>query len=294
VTPSELPFEEIWLHDFEFVAQPGEHPDVVCLVARELRSGQTLRLWRDELGARPPYRTDRGVLFINFVANAECACHLALGWPLPARVLDLSPAFRNLTNGRSTLEGKGLLGALRYYGFSNIDQKQKDAMRERIMRGWPFTSEERQKILTYCAGDVNDLLRLLTRMLPEIDLGVALYHGEFAAASALMEHRGVPIDMAVFPQLADRATWSAVRDALVPAIDAQYGVYVRDASGEWSFNMKLFMAYLDREGITGWPLLESGKLNLRRKTIEDMAALFRRWRTTLRNDPDVLPPELPA
>jgi DNA polymerase I len=141
---------------------------------------------------------------------------------------------------------------------------------------------------------VNDLLRLLTRMLPEIDLGVALYHGEFAAASALMEHRGVPIDMAVFPQLADRATWSAVRDALVPAIDAQYGVYVRDASGEWSFNMKLFMAYLDREGITGWPLLESGKLNLRRKTIEDMAALFRRWRTTLRNDPDVLPPELPA
>jgi hypothetical protein len=132
VTPSELPFEEIWLHDFEFVALPGEHPDVVCLVAHELRSGQTLRLWRDELGARPPYRTDRGVLFINFVANAECACHLALGWPLPAKVLDLSPAFRNLINGRSTPEGKGLLGALRYYGFSNTDQKQKDAMRRQI------------------------------------------------------------------------------------------------------------------------------------------------------------------
>ena len=121
-----------------------------------------------ELGAAPPYRTDRGVLFVSFVANAECACHLALGWPLPANVLDLSPAFRNLTNGRSTPEGKGLLGALRYYGFSNTDQKQKDAMRDRIMRGWPFTPEERQKILTYCAGDVDDLRRLLTRMLPEI------------------------------------------------------------------------------------------------------------------------------
>ena len=34
--------------------------------------------------------------------------------PLPANVLDLSPAFRNLTNGRFTPEGKGLLGALRY------------------------------------------------------------------------------------------------------------------------------------------------------------------------------------
>ena len=199
MTPTELPFEEIWLHDFEFVSRPGERPDVVCLVAHELRSGRTLRLWRDELGKQPPYRTDRGVLFVSFVANAECACHLALGWPLPAHVLDLSPAFRNLTNGRSTPEGKGLLGALRYYGLDAIGAKQKDAMRERIMQGWPFTPEER-------AADF-DLLRqrrgcaaapVAESMLPEIDLGVALYHGEFAAVSALMEHRGVPIDMEMF------------------------------------------------------------------------------------------------
>jgi hypothetical protein len=168
VIPIELPFEEIWLHDFEFISQSGERPDVICLAAHELRSGQTLRLWRDELGKQPLYRIDRGVLFVSYVANAECACHLALGWPLPAIVLDLSPVFRNLTNGRLTPEGKGLLGALRYYGFSNTDQKLKDAMRDRIMRGWPFTREEREKILAYCAGDVDDLSRLLTRMLPEI------------------------------------------------------------------------------------------------------------------------------
>ena len=133
--------------------------------------GRRSCLWRDELdklGGQPPYRTDRGVLFVSFVANAECACHLALGWPLPASVLDLSPAFRNLTNGRLTPEGKGLLGALRYYGFSNTDQKLKDAMHARIMLGWPFTPEEREKILAYCAGDVDDLSRLLMRMLPEI------------------------------------------------------------------------------------------------------------------------------
>ena len=109
---SELPFDEIWLHDFEFVAQPGERPDVVCLAAHELRSGRTIRLWRDELDARPPYRTDDRVLFVSFVANAEVACHLSLGWPVPKNVLDLSPAFRNLTNGRSTPEGKGLIGAV--------------------------------------------------------------------------------------------------------------------------------------------------------------------------------------
>jgi DNA polymerase-1 len=270
VTPTDLPFEEIWLWDFEFVSQPGERPDVVCLAAHELRSGRTLRLWRDELGEQPPFRTDDGVLFVSFVANAECACHLALGWLVPVNVLDLSPAFRNLTNGRSTPEGKGLIGALRYYGLDAIGSKQKDAMQKRVMKGWPFTPEEREQILRYCYSDVDALFRLLPKILPDIDLPIALYHGEFAAVSARMEHDGVPIDMKIFPQLADEDTWSAVRDAMVPAIDAQYGVYVRNTAGDWSFSAERFEAYCVREGIA-WPRLESGKLNLRRKTFEDMS-----------------------
>jgi DNA polymerase-1 len=269
VTPADLPFEEIWLHDFEFVPRPGECPDVVCLAARELRSGRTLCLWRDKLGERPPYRTDRGVLFVNFVANAECACHLALGWPLPANVLDLSPAFRNLTNGRSTPEGKGLLGALRYFGLDTIDIKYKEAMQKRVMQGWPFTPEEREQILKYCASDTDALALLLPFMLKEIDLDIALHHSEFAAVSALMEHRGVPIDMEVFLQLQDKHVWSYVRDAVVPRIDSQYGVYVKDKSGDWSFNTERFESYLTQQGID-WPRLVSGKLNLRRKTFENM------------------------
>src|SRR5215469_14792224 len=92
VTPttlSKLPFEEIWLHDFEFVPRPGERPDVVCLAARELRSRQTIALRRHELGPRPPYRTDSGVVFVSFVANAEVACHLSLNWPVPKNIIDL-------------------------------------------------------------------------------------------------------------------------------------------------------------------------------------------------------------
>ena len=40
-------------------------------------------------------------------------------------------------------------------------------------------------------------------MQPELELPVALHRGEFVAASALMEFHGVPIDMEIFPQLAD-------------------------------------------------------------------------------------------
>jgi DNA polymerase I len=103
-----------------------------------------------------------------------------------------------------------------------------------------------------------------------IDLGVALYHGEFAAVSALMEHHGVPIDMENFPHLADKDIWRTVRDAMVPAIDAQYGVYVRDSAGNWSFNMERFDKYLEREGIA-WRRTETGKLDMKRKTFEDMS-----------------------
>jgi DNA polymerase I len=273
VTPAELPFEEIWLHDFEFVARPGERPDVVCLAAHELRSGLTIQLWRDELKNEPPYRTDDKVLFVNFVANAEMACHLALSWPVPAHVLDLNAAFRNLTNGRSTPEGKGLIGLLRYFGLDTIDAKRKDAMKKRVMQGPPFTADERRQISAYCLSDVESLARVLPLILPEIDLGVALYHGEFAAVSALMEHHGVPIDTEIFNQLADAKIWRSVRDEMVPAIDAQYGVYRRDVKGDWVFTMEAFKAYLAREGIE-WPLLESGALDMKQKTFENVTKGF--------------------
>ena len=160
-----LLFEQVWFVDFEFIPKSGERPDVVCLAAHELRSGQTLRLWRDQLGAEPPYRTDAKVLFVCFVANAELACHLALGWPLPAKVLDLSPEFRCLVNGLKPPNGKGLLGALAYFGLDSISATWKDAMRARILKGWPFTPEERQQILEYCASDIEALVPLLAKVL---------------------------------------------------------------------------------------------------------------------------------
>jgi hypothetical protein len=266
-------FDEVWLHDFEFAAQPGERPNVVCLAGRELRSGQTLLLRRDQLTAIPPYRTDSGVLFVSFVANAELACHLALGWPVPRYVLDLNPVFRNLTNGRHTPEGKGLIGAARYFNLDTVDAKRKEAMQKRIMAGPPFTEEEWQQILAYCLSDVETLRLLLLKILaePEFDLDIALYHGEAVAALARMEHHGVPFDMEIFTPLADQKTWRNIRDAMVPMIDAQYGVYVRDAAGDWSFNMQLFEAYLVREGIAGWPRTETGKLDTKRKTFDAMA-----------------------
>ncbi len=63
---AKLPFSSNWGVDFEFIAQPGEQPLPVCLVARELRTGELIRLWQDDLRgmASPPYPFGPDSLFV--------------------------------------------------------------------------------------------------------------------------------------------------------------------------------------------------------------------------------------
>src|SRR5262249_45213886 len=91
--------------DFEFGIADTGLPNPVCLVAHELHTGQTIRLWRDEFGLVPPYDTGLDTLFIAYFASAELGCHRVLGWPMPARILDLFTEFRNRFNGLGTIAG---------------------------------------------------------------------------------------------------------------------------------------------------------------------------------------------
>lgn len=110
-----LPFREIWAVDFEFTSDPGERPVPVCMIAREVGTGRLIRLWQDELPARPPFPVDESALFIAYLASAELGCFLELGWPLPAGIIDLYAEFRAETNELPLPEGRGLLGALAHH-----------------------------------------------------------------------------------------------------------------------------------------------------------------------------------
>jgi len=216
-------YRQVWAVDYEFMAPPGERPDPVCLVARELKSGKTIRLWRDQFGPVPPYSIDANSLFVAYYASAELGCHLALGWPIPERTLDLFTEFRNQTNGLPTVAGKGLIGALTAYGLDTIGATEKDEWRSLVMRGGPWSADERAGILEYCEGDVDSLARLLPAMLPKIDLPRALLRGRYMAAAARMEWNGVPIDTEMLAQF--RQHWASIQDALIQRIDADYGVF---------------------------------------------------------------------
>jgi hypothetical protein len=268
-----LPVREIWAIDFEFCAGPGDRPVPVCLAARELRSGRRLALWRDDLLRldAPPYPVDSGVLFVAYYASAEIGCHYALGWPAPARILDLFTEFRALTNGLQTVCGSGLLGALIYHGLDAIGAEEKDTMRELVLRGGPWTAKEQTAILEYCASDVEALARLLPEMLPTIldrphGLGHALLRGRSMAALARVEYNGVPIDVMTLDRL--RAGWTGIQDQLIADIDQDYAVY----DGR-TFKAERFAEFLVREGIP-WPRLSSNALDLSDDTFREMARSY--------------------
>ena len=86
----------------------------------------------------------RQALFVAYYASAELGCFLALGWPMPARILDLFAEFRAATNGRRTPCGAGLLGAMVWHGLDGMAADEKDAMRALAMRGGPYSADERR------------------------------------------------------------------------------------------------------------------------------------------------------
>ena len=271
-----LPFRHVVVADFEFefgghadaeeAGRSGERPRPVCMVAKELLSGQTWRLWRGEFGPTPPFPIGSDALFVAYYASAELGCFGALGWPRPENVLDLFIEFRDRTNGLPTPAGSGLVGALTYFSLDTIGVVEKDEMRALVLAGGPWSQNERVAILEYCETDVSALERLLPTMLPRIDLPRALLRGRYMKAAAAMELAGVPIDVPTLTLL--RQNWEHIQDDLIAAVDADYGVF----DGR-TFKAEGWVQYLARHGIP-WPRLERRRLDLSDDTFRQMAKAY--------------------
>lgn len=258
-------FREVWALDFEYGQTSGNPPEVRCMVAKELRSGRTLRLWTDQLSklSVPPFGLGFDTLFVAYFASAEMNCFLSLGWPLPYCVLDLYVEFRNMTNGRPLLAGNGLLGALIHFVLDCIGTAEKTEMRELALRGGVYADSEKSALLDYCEDDVLALERLLPKMLPQVVLPLALHRGRYMKAVAVMETTGIPIDSIVQRQLGEN--WDRIKGRLVQGVNEDFGVFdgIR-------FVAKNFEDYLFRSRVS-WPRLESGKLALDENTFRSMS-----------------------
>ncbi len=261
-------FDEIVLADFEFSAPPGEIPAPVCLVARELLSGRTHRLWRDQLLVlgEPPYPIARNALFVAYYASAEIGCHLSLGWQPPATVLDLYTEFRVLTNGTAKPCGNGLLGALAFFGLKGVESVEKESMRDLAQKETGWSASERIQLLGYCESDVLALERLLDKMCQDIHLGRALLRGRYMVAVARIENIGVPVDLGTLSEL--RAHWNEIKLELIRSVDRDRGIYDGPTFKRGRFES--WLATLN----ASWPTLQSGQLALDEDTFRTMARLY--------------------
>ena len=258
-----LPFKHIVAADFEFhfgghdtleaAGRSGERPRPVCGCFEELRSGQRWQLF-EEFGPAPPFPTDDYCL-VAFYASAELGCFRALNWPQPKYILDLFTEFRAFSNGHHLEHGSSLLGALLYFGLDALKADEKDEKRLRIVRGPPWLPGEPEAILAYCAGDNDDLKKLLVKLLPRIaNLPATLLRGRYMKAAAAIEWNGTPIDTTTLALL--RQHWTGIQEDLIADIDRDYGVF----EGR-TFKAQAWTKFLQARGIP-WPVLESGRLDL--------------------------------
>jgi DNA polymerase I len=258
-------YRQIWFVDFEFQAPAGERQLPVCMIAHELHSGKILRYWQDELllTNHTPIPGGKDCLLIAYYASAELGCYLVLNWQPPFNIIDLFAEYRIITNCKPGAPGASLLGALSYFDLNTIGGLEKDAMRQLVLRGGPWTFEERQAILDYCESDVIALKRLWLRMTPYL-CRQSLVRGRYMLAVARMEYQGVPIDGHKLRQLQNN--WDPLKLQLVGELD-EYEIYDGTV-----FKQKRFANFLQQKGWS-WPHTRTGRLSLSDDTFRDMTII---------------------
>jgi DNA polymerase I len=271
-------FEHIVLGDTEYISRPGERPIRVCIVLRDYRTKETIRLWHDELGPSPPHSTAPNTLFVAYYAPAEMGFYRVCGWRPPERILDIYIEYRNRFNCLSTIVDQklyeedeekikkySLVGALTQFDLPTIGAAEKRKMRKLIQGGGPWTPDEKVAILDYCESDVVGLDRLLTVMLPRLDLQRALFRGRFMPSVAAMEYNGTPIDVELHGRVDNQ--WESIQQKLITRVDAPFGVYEGTA-----FRTDRFDRYLVEHRIP-WPRYPNDKPILTEKVFRDIAKL---------------------
>lgn len=264
-------YKSVFVLDFEFNSEQGERPIPVCMVVTNVTTNTTQRYWIDDLKTCP-LPTGPEHLYVAYFASAEWGCFLQLGWELPERIIDLYAEYRLHMNGQF-LKGNsnGLIGACAKFGIKAMDASEKTAMRDLILRGGPWSGQERVAILEYCASDVELTAELFIKMWPifaltKAKLGQALFRGRYTAAVARMEHAGIPMDVPLYEKLMQK--WPTIKDRLIDEVDKDYGVYQGAV-----FKTSQFEDWLSRHRIP-WPRTASGRLKTDDVTFRDQALKY--------------------
>jgi DNA polymerase-1 len=278
-------FGRVVVADFEYETEGGDYnlvvgdlPKVLCMVAYELGENlqhmRTIRLWRGEFGPKPPFDIGGDTLFVAYSAWAELTIFMTLGWEFPRYVYDLHTAYLGVSNilapynpdNPRRREHKRLPDACRTYDIEGWEQIDKAVMAKDIGEGH-WRKYGQAATFDYCEEDVRKSTVLFERQLrgrpglPPMNVKLILHWSNYSAkAVARIQARGMPIDTHLWNLVQENK--AAVIRNLLRRFDPSQGsddpIYTPE--GEWSYER--FEQYLVGAGITAWPRLESGRLNI--------------------------------
>ena len=278
-------FGTVVVVDFEYEVDDGELPESsLCMVAHvldeNLQHVRTIRLWRGEFGRRPPFDIGPDTLFVAYSAWAEMTCFKVLGWQFPMHIFDLHTAYLAASNmllphdpdEERSKPRKRLSDACRAYGIEGWENIDKDDDRQGHRRG-PLarsTAASGLRLLRRGRAHVGAAAARATARprpeLPPADVERVLHWSNYSAkAIALIQARGMPIDMALWNLVQENK--AAVIGELLRQFDPSHGdddpIYTPD--GQWSYGR--FERWLARTGVIAWPRLDSGAARHRRRRL---------------------------
>jgi len=258
-------FAQIWCMDFEFHCLEGSNPLPHCVVCYEARSGETVRLLRDEFSATPPYGAGADSLVLMYSGASDLRCCLAVGWALPESYIDLATETKLRFNTPDVERGlPSLISSLDRFEIPHIALEDKHREQKRYNK-LELSADDRRDILPYCETDVVPLPELFLRLLPDMDIDEALERGRYVVETARIEYRGIPIAVDEYEKI--KRNRNQIRLALIEQSPVGPEIYVKG-----SFSHKKFGEWLEKNEIAGWPTTVNGLFSRVEEDIEKAAS----------------------
>jgi DNA polymerase I-like protein with 3'-5' exonuclease and polymerase domains len=143
---------------------------------------------------------------------------------------------------------------------------EKDAARDRILAGAPYSEEDKEYIMSYCESDVLETSELFQRMItvPDFDIPTSLFRGEYMKSVAEIEYYGMPIDTDSLNELQEN--WEKIKFKLIKNID-KFGIYEGT-----SFRINNFEILIQINNWV-WPRTDTGLPKIDKETFKEMAEI---------------------